>query len=283
VMLSYGYWQRRFGGDRSIIGRNITVDSRPREIAGVMPRGFRFVDSDFGLIVPLAFDRRKLMLANFSYQGIARLKAGVTIAQANADLTRMLPIWMNSWSNGPGTDPRFYETWRITPAVRPLKQDVIGNVGNILWVLMGTVGIVMLIACANVANLLLVRAEARQQELAIRAALGAGWVRIVRELLLESVLLGLAGGALGIGFAYGALRLLVAIGPANLPRLKRGLTRRARARVHSGSIPGLWTVVRVNPRFKIRGTTDFSSSTKRGADSELEPGTPSRPQCPGRG
>jgi predicted permease len=219
VMLSYGYWQQRFGGDRSVIGRGIMVESRPRQIVGVMPQGFRFVNVDAELILPVGFDRSKLILAGFGYQGIARLKPGVTIAEASADVARMVPIWMNSWSNGPGTNPLIYETWRITPALRPLKQEVVGNIGNVLWVVMGTIGIVMLIACANVANLLLVRAEARQQELAIRAALGAGWGRIVRELLLESMLLGLLGGALGVGLAYEGLRLLVAMGPANLPRL----------------------------------------------------------------
>jgi predicted permease len=219
VMIGYGYWQRRFGGDRSVIGHGIRVESRPREIVGVMPPGFRFLNADADLILPVRFDRSKLILAGFGYQGIARLKPGVTIKQASADVARLVPIWMNSWSNGPGTNPLFYETWRITPALRPLKQEVVGNIGNVLWVVMGTIGVVMLIACANVANLLLVRAEARQQELAIRAALGAGWGRIVRELLLESVLLGLMGGALGIGLAYEGLTFLVALGPANLPRL----------------------------------------------------------------
>ena len=219
AMLSYGYWQRRFGGDRSAIGRNIIVDSRPREIVGVMPRGFQIVQGEGDLIVPLALNRAKLTLSGFYLQAIGRLKPGVTIARANADVSRMLPIWMDSFSNGPGSDGRFFETWRITPAIRPLKQEVVGNVGNVLWVVMATIGVVMLIACANVTNLLLVKAESRQQELAVRASLGAGWVRIVRVLLLESTLLGLMGGVLGIGIAVEGLRLLVAIGPANLPRL----------------------------------------------------------------
>ena len=219
VMLSYGYWQRRFGGDGAVIGRNIMVDSRTREIVGVMPRGFQFVDADFDLVGPLAFERGKLILAGFGFHGIARLKPGATIADANADVTRMLPIWMDSWSNGPGTNPHFYETWKITPMLRPLKQEVIGNVGELLWVVMGTIGLVMLIACANVANLMLVRVETRQQELAVRAALGAGWTRIVRGLLVESVMLGLMGGVLGVGLAYAGVRFLVTISPANLPRL----------------------------------------------------------------
>ena len=219
VMLSYGYWRRRFGGDRAVIGRNIMVDSQPREIVGVMPPGFRFVDSDFDLTAPLAFDRGKLILAGFGFHGIARLKPGRTIAEGNADISRMLPIWMDSWSNGPGSNPHIYETWKITPTIRPLKQEVIGNVGELLWVVMGTIGVVMLIACANVTNLLMVRMEARQQELAVRTALGAGWTRIVTGLLIESVMLGLIGGVLGVGLAYAGVRFLVAIGPSNLPRL----------------------------------------------------------------
>jgi len=219
VMLSYGYWQRRFGGSQTVVGRNIMLDSRPREIVGVMPQGFQIVDADFDVIVPTAFDRGSLILAGFGYHGIARLKPDTTMAQANADIARMLPIWMDSFSNGPGTNPHIYETWKITPMLRPLKQEVIGSIGELLWVVMGTIGVVMLIACANVTNLLLVRVEARQQELAVRAALGAGWARIVRVLLVESVMLGVIGGAVGTGLAYAAVRFLVAMGPSNLPRL----------------------------------------------------------------
>jgi predicted permease len=222
VMLGYGYWQRRFGGDRSVVGRTIIVDSRPKEIVGVMPRGFRIVNADADLIFPLAFDRGRIAAAGaggggFNYQSVARLRPGITIAQANADVARMVPIWMASWSNG--TDSRVYNTWKITPALRPLKEQVVGSVTDVLWVVMGTVGLVMLIACANVTNLLLVRAEVRQRELSVRAALGAGRGRIVRSLLAESVLLGLMGGALGVGLAYAGLRVLRAIGPTNLPRL----------------------------------------------------------------
>jgi putative ABC transport system permease protein len=219
VMLSYGYWQRRFGGSRSVIGRNLDVDSRLREIVGVMPSGFRVVGANFDLLIPLAFDRGKLILAGFGYQGIARLKPSASIKQADSDIARMVPIWMRSWSNGPGTNPLVYKRWRITPDVRPLKRDVVGNVADDLWVVMATLGIVMLIACANVGNLLLVRIEARQQEIAIRAALGAPKTRIVRQLLLECVILGLLGGAAGLPLAEASVRLLLAIGPANLPRL----------------------------------------------------------------
>ncbi|HLW76937.1 MAG TPA: ABC transporter permease, partial [Bryobacteraceae bacterium] len=219
LMLGYAYWQRRFGGDPSVIGRNLTVGGRSMQIAGVMPAGFRFLNTDADLILPARFNRANLILAGFGYRGIARLKPGVTIEQANADLARLLPVWMASWSNGPGTNPKSYEVWRITPNLRPLKAEAIGNIASALWILMATIGVVLLIACANVANLLLVRAETRRQELAVRAALGAGWARIVHELLLESMLLGLIGGAIGVGVASAGLRLLLAIGPANLPRL----------------------------------------------------------------
>jgi predicted permease len=219
AMLSYGYWQRRFGGDPSVIGRNIQVDSQTREIVGVMPRGFEVVNQDFDLLIPLAFDPRHQILAGFGFNGIARLKPGVTIGEADADIARLLEIWMDSWTNNDGGDSHFYRTWKISGAIRPMKQAVIGNVGSVLWVVMGTIGVVMLIACTNVANLMLVRTEGRQQELAIRAALGAGRACIARELLTECVVLALIGGVAGIGIAEAGLRLLAAIGPANLPRL----------------------------------------------------------------
>ena len=219
VMLSYGYWQRRFGGDPNVVGRVISVDSQPRQIAGVMPRGFKILNYNFDLLVPLAFDPVKQSLAGFAYRGIARMQPGMTISQANADAARLLNVWMDSWTNGPGTDPHFYLNWKITPAFRPMKDAMVGSVGNVLWVVMGTIGVVMLIVCTNVANLLLVRADARKQELQVRAALGAGRWRVARELLLESLTLGLLGGAAGLVVAWAGLRLLTAIGPSNLPRL----------------------------------------------------------------
>ncbi len=219
VILNYGYWQRRFGGDRNVIGRSIEVDAQTRTIVGVMPQGFRMVDHDFDLLLPLALDRNKQKLAGFGFNGIGRLKPGVTLQQADSDVAHLIPVWMDSWSNGPGSNPHYYDIWKISPNFRPLKQQVIGNIGSVLWIIMATVGLVMLIACINVANLLLVRAESRQQELSIRAALGAGRARIARELLLESVTLGLIGGVFALGVAYAGLRLLVEVGPADLPRL----------------------------------------------------------------
>ena len=220
TILTYGYWQRHFGGNASAIGRQIRVDGDLAEIIGVMPKNFRFLDYKADLIFPFQFDRAKTNLGNFSYQALARLKPGVTLAQANADLARMIPMVNAKFPPPPGFSAKLFESARISPNVRPLKQDVIGDLGKVLWVLMASIGAVLLIACANVANLLLVRAEGRQQELAIRTALGAGSRQIAGEILTESVFLGLLGGIAGLGFAYGALRLLVKIAPSNLPRIE---------------------------------------------------------------
>jgi predicted permease len=211
VLLGHDYWQRRFGGDRNILERALTINARSHQIIGVMPVGFRFAGA-FDVILPLRIDRGQLIPA-FRLLGVARLKPGITLAQANADASRVLHVWFEIF----GVNPAVRTRW--APSLRPLKQDVVGDVGRTLWVLMGAIAIVLLMACANVANLLLVRADARQREFAIRAALGARWTRVARQLLVESVTLALSGGALGVGLAYAGLRALVAIGPSNLPRL----------------------------------------------------------------
>jgi predicted permease len=212
VILSNGYWHRRFGGDRAVLERALTINARPHQIIGVMPADFQF-GGEHDLILPLRIDRGR-PIPGFRLLGVARLKPGVTLAQANADVARLLRIWLvNSGQN----DPEFQARYR--PSLRPLKQDVVGDVGKTLWILMGAIGVVLLMACANVANLLLVRADARRQEFAIREALGARWTRVARQLLVESLTLAVSGGALGVALAYGGLRVLLATGPSNLPRL----------------------------------------------------------------
>jgi predicted permease len=219
VMLTHDYWQSRFGGDESAIGRDIRVDELPREIVGVMPPGFRIADADADVLMPTGIDRSQLIPPPFCCQIVARLRDGMSIEEANADVARMLPIWMDSWTFRDGRSARSYESWQIAPALRPLKADVVGDIGSVLWIVLAMIGFVLIIACTNVANLLLVRADARQRELAVRAALGAGSWRIGRVVVLESMLLGLASGVLGVLVGYAILNLLVTLGPSNLPRL----------------------------------------------------------------
>ncbi len=220
VMLAYAYWQRKFGSDPGVIGRSLIVDGKPNEIIGVLPASFRFLNQNPQLLLPLRFNRAEVRLGQFSYRGVARLKPGATIEQANADIARLIPLLVDRFPLPPGFRREMFEQVKLAPNVRPLSVDVIGDVGKVLWVLLGTVGIVLLIACANVANLFLVRAEGRQQELAIHAALGANWRRLAWELLSESITLAVIGGAIGLGLAYAGIRTLVAIAPEGLPRLE---------------------------------------------------------------
>src|SRR6266478_6022848 len=213
VILSYAYWQREFGGHREVLGRTMVIDFVPHRVIGVMPRNFRLVNLSPDIILPQRFPKSGVPEEN-SYAGIARLRPGVTIALADQDLVRVLKIWAETEGAA-----KTLETFHITPNLRPLKKDVVGDVGSVLSVLMGALGLVLLLVCANVANLVLVRAQSRQHEFAVRAALGAGWGRIARELLVESLTLGILGGALGLVLAYLGLRVLVTQGPASLPRL----------------------------------------------------------------
>ena len=219
AILTHAYWQRKFSSDPSVLGRQVMVDGTPREIIGVLPAGFRFLNTDPQLVLPFRLNRADVFVGNFSFQSLARLKPGMTIAQANADIARLIPLVAQRFPLPPGFTKQMFEEVRLGPNVRPLALDVIGESGRMLWVLLGTVGIVLLIACANVANLFLVRAEGRQQELAIHAALGAGSRRIAWELLSESLTLGLVGGAVGLLLAYAGVRGLVAMAPAGLPRI----------------------------------------------------------------
>jgi predicted permease len=220
LLLAHAYWQRKFGGDPSAVGRTLMVEGLAYEIIGVLPASFRFLDRNPQLLMPMRFNRAEVHVGNFSYRAIARLKPGVTIEQANADVARMIPFTVERFRLPPGFSRQMFDDAKLGPRVRPLAEDVIGDIGQMLWILLGTVGLVLLIACANVANLFLVRAEGRQQELAIHAALGASWRRITWELLSESLALALLGGAVGLGLAYAGIQALGAIAPDGLPRVE---------------------------------------------------------------
>lgn len=217
AVLGHAYWQSHFAGDPGVLGQTIVVSGITREIIGVMPEGYRFLRYDPALYLPFRFNEAEVMMGNFSYQAIGRLLPDATVEQANTDVERMLPIAIERYPGG--LTLGMLEEAQFGALVRPLKEDVVGDVGSVLWVLLGTVGIVLLIACANVANLFIVRAEGRQGEIALRTAMGAGRAKITGQLLTESLVLAVAGGLAGLALAFGGIRLLVALGPESLPRL----------------------------------------------------------------
>ncbi len=217
VMLSHAYWERAFGASSDAIGQTLQVDGRPWEIIGVLPEGFHFMDRDPAFLFPARLDPAEVFMGNFSYQGIARMKPGVTPDQVAAEMERLIPVAAERYP-GP-VSLSMLEQARFAPIVHPLKDDMVGDVRPVLWVLLGTVAMVLLIACANVANLFLVRAESNQRDVAVRTALGAGRGDIAGQFLTESVLLGLVGGLGGVGLAWVGLEFLLSRAPAGLPRI----------------------------------------------------------------
>ena len=214
VILSYKYWQRKFGGDRRVLGRLILIDFVPHQVIGVMPRSFEFLNLAPDLFLAQTVVKGAPGSQDADRSGLARLKPGVSLAKANQDIAHVLSMWAAE----SGLQQTLSEL-RIKPNIHSLKQDVIGDVGAVLKTLMGALAMVLLLVCANVANLVQVRVQGRRDEFAIRAALGAGWGRIARQLVIESLALAALGGAVGLAFAYAALRLLIIHGPADLPRV----------------------------------------------------------------
>jgi predicted permease len=220
VVLTHGYWQRAFGAAPDVIGQSLSVDAASYEIVGVLPASFKLLETDPQVVLPLRLDRATTFAdPGFGPRGVARLKRGVTLSQANDDVARMIPLITEQFPLHPGVTREMYDGVGLAPNVRPLSEEVIGELGRPLWILLGTVGVVLLMAWTNVASLLLVRGEGRQREFAVRAALGASRGRLAAELLWESVTLGLAGGAVGILFAQAAIALLRRMAPAALPRV----------------------------------------------------------------
>lgn len=217
VVLGAAYWRDQFGADPAVLGQTLTVNAVPYEIIGVMGADVQFLDYEPAIYLPFRFDRGNLFVGNFSYQAVGRLAPGTSIEQANAEIERLIYVGVERYPNG--LKREMLEEAQFAANLRPLKEDVVGDVGDVLWVLLGTVGLVLLIAAANVANLFLVRAENRQLEISVRTALGASRGVIVRDFLAESITLALLGGVAGLALAWAGVRFLVSLSPTGLPRL----------------------------------------------------------------
>jgi putative ABC transport system permease protein len=218
VILSQELWRRKFGGDPGVIGRELVIDGRPREVVGIMPQGFHFPAARTALWLPLGFDPANASPLSFNFYAVGRLKAGVTPAAATAELGRYLPRLLDEF---PVPIPReMLEKAQLRPVVRPLRDVVVGDVGRLLWILLGAAALLLLVACANVASLFLVRAEGAHREIAVRMSLGAGRGAVLAVYLAEALLLALGGGALGVLLAFAGVRALRTL-PAgvDLPRL----------------------------------------------------------------
>jgi putative ABC transport system permease protein len=209
VVLSHGFWMRRFGGDSHVLGSALTIDGARVAVVGIMPASFTFPDARIDVWMPAQSTRADASFI-FKIEGVARLRDGVTVGHARAEMTRLIGELAKTSPNQQG----------IVSAAVPLQEIVVGNVARALWTLLASVGVVLLIACANVANLFLVRYESRQREIALRRALGAGRRGIISYFFAESALLSAIGGVLGLGLAWAGVRFLVMLSPANLPRLE---------------------------------------------------------------
>lgn len=221
VMISEPLWRSRFGADSGIVGRLIEVNGRSREIIGVMPARFRYPSADTRLWFPLQLDPNAEFAGGFNYDGVARLKPGVSAEGARRDLAGVLPRIAELFPQmAPGVPTQMLlDQAKPNPLVIPLREDQTSSIARTLWMVAAAAGLVLLVACANVANLVLVRADSRQRELAVREALGAGRGRVLSHFLSESLILAALSGALGVALAWTAVRALVLAGPADIPRL----------------------------------------------------------------
>jgi len=217
VLVSEGMWQERLGGGEDVLGRTLRLDGVEHRVVGVMAEDFEFPRPETKLWLPLSIDAAEPNDGNFNFRGVGRLAAGNTAEDAQRELAALLPRMVEMF----GTDIslEMLESTGLAPRVSSFKERVVGDVGDVLWVLLGTVALILLIACANVANLFLVRAEGRQREVAVRTALGAARRDLARGFLGESLSLGLLGGVAGLLLALAGVQALVAFGPESIPRL----------------------------------------------------------------
>ena len=269
AIISHAFWTRRYGGAADVLGRSITLGGLPMEILGVMPASFLFPDPlvDGWIVDPV---RQSDGFGLWDYSGVARLSDGASLEDARAELNGLIASASAAYPDDPRAAGNV-ET-RLIFTGRTLQDATVGDIARPLWILLASVGVVMLVACANVANLFLVRVDARQREVAVRCALGAGRMAILRTFLGESVLLSLAGGTFGLLLAWGALRLLVASAPANLPRLEEvrldgvilaftcALT--ALLALVFGSMP-LWRSTDVAARLQEAGRNNTTGATRQ--------------------
>ena len=217
VVLSDGLWTSRFAADPNVVGRVVDLDGTSVEIVGVMPPGFAFSRPEAELWRPMGLDRESVQLGSFGITGVARIADGVTLGQVRAELDAMLSNLAEVFPDEGAA--RILANAGFRPRVDRAREVVVGDIESTLWILLGAVGFLLLIACANVANLFLVRSEARHGEVAVRAALGESRGRLAGSVLLESLVLGVAGGLAALPLALLAVRLLVGFGPRVLPRL----------------------------------------------------------------
>src|SRR5262249_14111144 len=218
AVLSHGLWTRRYGGDLSMLGRTVILDGKPTTVVGIMPPSFAFPDPQVQVWIPRQ-DARSMVFDDFSYNGVARLRADVTLAEARTELTGLISRLPLIYPESPATSG-IVNRPKLMSVARTLKDARVGRITQILWVLLASVAFVLLVACANIANLFLVRSEARQAEIAVRRALGASRTAVAGYFAAESALISTMGGALGLALAWGAVRLLVGFSPGNLPRLE---------------------------------------------------------------
>jgi putative ABC transport system permease protein len=218
TVLSHGLWMRRYGGDVGILGRPVIVDSMPTTVVGIMPPSFAFPDPQVEAWIPRQ-DARSMVFDDFSYNGVARLRAGGTLDEARTELSELIARLPAIFPDNPAAST-MVNRGKLMSVARTLKDAKVGRITRVLWVLLASVAFVLLVACANVANLFLVRSEVRQAEIAVRRALGASRGAVAAYFAAESTLISIVGGVLGLALAWGAVRVLIGFSPANLPRLE---------------------------------------------------------------
>ena len=221
AIISEGMWRSRFGASPNVIGQKLLVFGRSTEIIGVMPSRFQFPNRETQIWMPRQLDPNAEFPGGFSFGGVARLKPGVTVQAAQRELTQVLPrITEVTPMLAPGiTTQMMLDQAKPVPRLIPMREDIVGDVARTLWIVAAAAFLVLLVTCANVANLLLVRADAKHRELSVRSALGASRSRVMMHFFTETAVLAVVSSILGLGVAYAAIRLLIAAGPTDIPRL----------------------------------------------------------------